>query len=268
MMPQIGIMQGRLSPPQDGRFQFSPKNWQAEFLLAKELGFGSIEWIFEDDNTEINPIFDYKIRKEIQNLSRQHNVEINSLCADYFINHDLLTIDNILFLKVLMLVAKSSGIKTIVLPFLEGSDIKSRKQEKKVIKNISTVSGICHSYGIKLALETELDAKNLKMFIKEFDSPYVGVCYDLGNTASYGHNSPWDIRLLGDLIFEVHVKDRKVGSSQSVYLGEGDVDFDGCFKALKNIGFNGPMILQANRGEDYLADAKRQLEFVKAKWRK
>lgn len=270
MTPEIGIMQGRLSPPQDGRFQFSPKNWQAEFSLAKELGFDSIEWIYDEwefNPREFNPILDYHCRDEIQKLISRYNIGIHSICADYFVNGDLLSADTApaLLLSALIHVARSFRIKTIVLPFLEGSDIKSRKQEKKVIKNISTVSGICHSYGVKLALETELDAKNLKMFIKEFDSSYVGVCYDLGNTASYGHNSLWDIRLLGDLIFEVHIKDRKIGSSQSVYLGEGDVDFDGCFRALKSIGFNGPMILQANRGENYIGDAKRQLEFVKTK---
>ncbi len=274
MTPQIGIMQGRLSPSQDGRFQFFPKNWQAEFSLAKKLGFDLIEWIYEEENWQIhwgfNPILDREWREEIRKLSSRYSVGVHSMCADYFMSDNwLLSTNNnsIWVLSALVFVARVLGIKVIVLPFLEKSAIKNRKQETKVIENINAVLGICNLYDVRLALETELDAINLKRFIKEFNSPYVGVCYDLGNTVSYGHNSPWDIRFLGALIFEVHIKDRKVGSSQSVYLGEGDVDFYGCFRALKSIGFNGSMILQANRGEYYIDDAKRQLDFVKTKWR-
>ena len=274
MIPQIGIMQGRLSPPQDGRFQFFPRNWQAEFPLAKQLGFDLIEWIYDEGDWHprwgFNPIIDREWREEIRNLSFTHNVGVHSICADYFMNGGFSrsTDNQVSILNALIFIARSLKIKIIVLPFLEMMAIKNWKKETEVIKNIGSVLDLCNLYGVKLALETELDGKNIKRFIKKFNSPHVGVCYDLGNTVSYGHNSPWDIRLLGDLIFEVHIKDRKIGSDKSVNLGEGDVDFNGCFKALKNIGFNGPMILQANRSDvDYLDDAKRQLDFVKTKWR-
>ena len=274
MTPEIGIMQGRLSPPQDGRFQFFPRNWQAEFPLAKQLGFDLIEWIYDEGDWHprwgFNPIIDREWREEIRNLSFTYNVGVHSICADYFMNGGFSrsTDNQISILNALIFIARSLKIKIIVLPFLEKVTIKNRKQKKEVIENIRAVLGLCHLYGVKLALETELDAVSLRHFIRMFQSPCVGVCYDLGNTASYGHDLPKDIGFLGDMIFEVHIKDRKIGSAKSVNLGEGDVDFNGCFKALKNIGFNGPMILQANRSDVYyLDDAKRQLDFVKTKWR-
>ncbi|MBI2446475.1 MAG: sugar phosphate isomerase/epimerase [Parcubacteria group bacterium] len=274
MIPEIGIMQGRLSPPQNGRFQFFPKDWQAEFSQAQQLGFDSIEWVYDEDNWNLrwgfNPILDREGREKIKKLSFWYNVGVRSICADYFINGGLSGFGDskVSMLIALIFVARALRIKTIVLPFLEKATIKNRKQKKQIIKNINSALGLCCLYDVKLALETELDGPDLKRFIQKFNSPYVGVCYDLGNTVSYGHNSPWDIRLLDDLIFEVHIKDRKIGSNKSVNLGEGDVDFDGCFKALKSISFNGPMILQANRSDVYyLDDAKRQLDFVKTKWR-
>ena len=274
MTPQIGIMQGRLSPSQDGRFQFFPKNWQAEFSLAKELGFSSIEWIYDENpdirrpHWEFNPILNRECREEIHNLSRRHSVKINSICADYFMSNGFSTdVGSDIVLRTLIFAAKSIQVKTIVLPFLENATIKNNRLKKEIIKSISDVLGLCKLYGVKLALETDLGANDIRIFIRQFKSPYVGVCYDLGNATSYGHDLPKDIGFLGALIFEVHIKDRKVGSSQSVYLGEGDVDFYGCFRALKSIGFNGSMILQANRGEYYIDDAKRQLDFVKTKWR-
>lgn len=276
MTPKIGIMQGRLSPPQDGLFQFSPQNWQAEFPLAKRLGFDSIEWIYDAGgwcpshwDGALDPILKQKCREEIRKLSSTHNVGVNSICADYFMNGGFRrsSDDQVSILNILIFIAMSLKIKIIVLPFLEKSTLNDRKQKTKATEMISKVLEACDYCGVKLALETELDGKNLKRFIKKFNSPHVGVCYDLGNTASYGHDSPRDINMLGNLIFEVHIKDRKIGSAKSVNLGAGDVNFKGCFRALKNIGFNGPMILQANRSDvSYLDDAQRQLDFVRTKW--
>ena len=238
------------------------------------MGCDWIEWIYDEDNWDIrwgfNPVLDREWRDEIRNISSKHGVGIHSMCVDYFMNSGFLRPNDnqVYILNALVFVARALGIKNIVLPFLEKATIKNRKQKKEVIENVSSVLDLCHLFGVKLALETELDAVNLRHFIRAFQSPYVGICYDLGNTVSYGHDSPKDIGFLGDLIFEVHIKDRKIGSAKSINLGEGDVDFDGCFRALKSIGFNGPMILQANRSDVYyLDDAKRQLDFVRTKWR-
>ena len=39
-----GIMQGRLSPPEDGRFQSFPRNsWREEFRRAHEAGSGDTD---------------------------------------------------------------------------------------------------------------------------------------------------------------------------------------------------------------------------------
>ena len=47
-MKKIGIMQGRLLPRYKGRYQAHPVNyWQAEFYIAKEMGFDQIEFILD-----------------------------------------------------------------------------------------------------------------------------------------------------------------------------------------------------------------------------
>jgi L-ribulose-5-phosphate 3-epimerase len=44
MPHRYGIMQGRLSPPEDGRFQSFPRNsWREEFPRAREAGLDYIE---------------------------------------------------------------------------------------------------------------------------------------------------------------------------------------------------------------------------------
>ena len=48
MNNKIGIMSGRLSSPIDNNIQQFPLNsWKNEFVKANELGFDSIEWIYD-----------------------------------------------------------------------------------------------------------------------------------------------------------------------------------------------------------------------------
>ena len=57
-MFRLGIIQGRLSPMEDGRIQsFPAKNWRNEFDIAADCGFEIMEWVVDVDHPELNPIF-------------------------------------------------------------------------------------------------------------------------------------------------------------------------------------------------------------------
>jgi len=54
---RIGIMQGRLTPPLDGRFQCFPRDaWADEFPRAAECGLACIEWIYDAFGADANPL--------------------------------------------------------------------------------------------------------------------------------------------------------------------------------------------------------------------
>ena len=58
MVNKIGIMQGRLSKQKGIRIQEFPRDtWEQEFEKAKDIGFDTIEWIFDSKD---NPMLDDK----------------------------------------------------------------------------------------------------------------------------------------------------------------------------------------------------------------
>ena len=84
-MTKIGIMQGRLVPKYNNRYQAFPVGyWQSEFYIAKELGFTHIEWILDFNDANKNPILSPEGRQEIIALSNETGVSVRSVCADYF----------------------------------------------------------------------------------------------------------------------------------------------------------------------------------------
>ena len=56
-MSRIAIIQGRLVPPEDGRFQCFPRNrWRDEFAHAAAAGLDAIEWIYDLHGADMNPL--------------------------------------------------------------------------------------------------------------------------------------------------------------------------------------------------------------------
>ena len=54
---KIGIVQGRLSESPINRLQFFPKDYEAEFPIAKKIGFDYIEFFSERKFNKNNPIW-------------------------------------------------------------------------------------------------------------------------------------------------------------------------------------------------------------------
>ena len=89
MNNKIGIMCGRLSPPINNNIQqFSFNSWKNEFKKANELGFDSIEWIYDLNNN--NPILNNL--DELKIFSVKNDIKIDSVCADYFMEKKLFNV--------------------------------------------------------------------------------------------------------------------------------------------------------------------------------
>ena len=262
----IGILQGRLSPSEDGRFQFSPKVWEPEFEKARELRFTAIEWLFDFVGFVENAIISRQGREVITQVSQKTGVTVNSICADYYMKYQFTGADasaSIQMLRTLIDAAVMTKEKLILIPLLEGNAPKNDAERGEAVSRIREVLPYLEERNVRIGFETEMSRKELLNFLDAFQSDAVGIYYDIGNATSYGFDVPGDIRFFGKRIFGVHAKDRKRGSTQSVLLGTGDAPYKEAIQALTEIGFGGTIIMQAWRGDDFLADAKHQLLFLR-----
>ena len=259
-------MQGRLSPSSDGRLQFFPKDWLAEFALAKELGFNHLQWFLDRDLPNFDPINNlWGQTDELKKIDQARAIlPISSIdCGTYGLFGPEAKIALRDFPKLFSAASGRLSTKVISLALLERNAPKSETEKREAGQTITTLADLAAPFGLRLALETEMPAPELITFIDSLKAENVGVNYDLGNTTSYGFDCPAEILTLGKRIFEVHFKDRKIGQTQSLLLGSGDVKWSESFRALRTIGYTGAYTLQAWRGKDYLNDAVTQLTFVK-----
>lgn len=265
-MYKIGIIQGRLSPSPNNRFQFFPSDWEAEFLLAKEMGFDHIAWFLDRDIPGFDPVNDIWLNSEvIQRIDKSRQIiPISSVDAGRYPTCGPARQDTISqFKKLLPVLIPRLSTGVVNIPLLEDHAPKTPAEKLESIDTLKQILAVAKSVGGRIGIETEMPVAELKEFIDGFNDNSIGVCYDTGNCASYGFDCAKDIEELGSRIFEVHLKDRKSGSTQSLTLGTGDANFKECFATLDSIGYCGIFTLQAWRGEDYLADASAQLSFIR-----
>ena len=265
--PGIGIMQGRLLPPSKGRLQGFPESrWRDEFDLAARIGFNSIEWIYEAVTEQRNPIAAGSLR-DIQEAVDATGVRVPSICADYFMDRPWVKADpqlrSELSSKLVWLVecAALLGADYIDLPFLDSSSLGDMEQFEEVYRFLEPALDVALARNVLVCLETDLGPANVRNLIECVSHPAVGVCYDVGNSASVGYDIGEEFEAYGDFIRTVHIKDRLRGGG-TVPLGSGAADFVEMSDRLEKWNYRGPLVLQAAREDDHLQAAMRSLEFV------
>jgi hexulose-6-phosphate isomerase len=267
-MNLIGIMQGRLSPPVSYRLQAFPwASWQQEFQYAQDCQIDLIEWLFEAELYEQNPIWQAEGIRSIQQHIARTGTRVMTCCADYFMPHPFFRVteaerqESIRVLVQLIQNTAQVGVRTILVPVLEVCEIRSPIEKEQLLDSLQEPLRTAAQEGISLGLETELPASEYLSLVEEGGSPNLGVYYDTGNNAAQGHDITADAKILASHLVGIHVKDRKL-DGPTVLLGEGAADFDGFFKTVITSGYQNPVILQTAFGPDYLCIARRHRQYV------
>jgi len=265
MSINVGVMQGRLSTSIHNSIQTFPKNsWVQEFELAQKIGLDSIEWIF--DTYEKNPIMEKKFN-EINDLISKYQININSICADYFMVNKLFNESeinikkNLEVLKQLAINCKEIGVKIIEIPLVDNSSLKSEKNKNELVNNLEKILQEINDLELTVTLETDLAPMEFVDLLNRFENNKVFANYDTGNSASLGFNVNEELEILRNKIKNIHLKDRLLNGG-TVSFGSGNVNFNEFFAMLKKINYSGDLIIQGAR-EKEISPEQNCLKYLK-----
>lgn len=91
-------------------------------------------------------------------------------------------------------------------------------------------------------------ADRLAEFIDEFNSPWVGVQFDIGNHWKYGDPAAW-IRTLDHRIKKLDIKGFSRETGKFTKITEGDIDWPAVERALREIKFTGWLAAEVGGGD-------------------
>jgi L-ribulose-5-phosphate 3-epimerase len=278
MPHNYGIMQGRLAPPEDGRFQSFPRrSWREELPRAREAGLDYIEWIHDEYGRTANPIFSEAGLAELDGLKHQYGIATPALCGDWFMDFPLIRCtaeeraQREQHLHQLIPIAARIGASRIVLPFVDQSKITTEDEKQAVIDVLERTLPIAQSHHVELHLEADFNPTDFASFLARIEHPSLSVNWDSGNSSGLGYIASEEFAAYGHRIGSVHIKDRYKkpgGGVETRPLGTGSANFEDVFKAIRSIDYRGGVTLQVARGRDNdeVNFIKGQLAFVKRYW--
>jgi hexulose-6-phosphate isomerase len=108
----------------------------------------------------------------------------------------------------------------------------------------------------------EQTAERFVKFIDSFQSPWVGMYYDIGNHWKYGQPGDW-IRAFGPRCVKLDVKGFSRAKNGFTEITEGDLPWDQVRKALEEIGFSGWATAEVGGGGlERLTQVREQMQKV------
>ena len=139
-------MQGRLLPKYKGRYQAHPVGyWHNEFAIAANLKLDCIEFIFDFNHFELNPLYTKfginKIREQID----QTGIGVKSVCADYLMeapfhsdNSSIVNSSQKVIINLLHNLALLE-VTDLVIPCVDQSSLRDQDNLDRFINNIKPI---------------------------------------------------------------------------------------------------------------------------------
>ena len=233
-------------------------------------------------------------KAEYKKLLKENNLVISALCGDmgghgFEIEED--NAERVEKTKKIIDLAEEFGTTTITTHIGVIPEDKSTAKYKAMLKALTECGLYAKSKGITLAIETGPEiAPTLLAFLQDTKGG-VGVNLDPANFVMVTGQDPVEaVYMLKDYIVHTHVKDGKMlKKTDPVYIydlfakggiealnaaselfletpiGEGSVDFDKYFGALKEIGYDGFLTIERETGDDPSSDIKLAVDYIAKK---
>lgn len=271
----LGIMQGRLSPPEEGRFQSFPRrSWREEFARAREAGLSYIEWIHDEYGRSGNPIFREEGLAELDALKCEYGIATPALCCDWLMDFPVVRCsaqereERERHLHELLPIAERMGAKRMVLPFVDHARMTTSEEQAFVLDLLRRLLKGAEMHGVELHLEADLAPMAFAEFLSRVEHPMLKVNWDSGNSSGLGYVASEEFAAYGKRVGSVHIKDRyrkPAGGVETRPLGTGSADFDDVFEAIRSVDYCGGLTLQVARGADgdEVGFIRSQIEFLK-----
>lgn len=232
-------------------------SWVEKLELARSSGFDCVEMSIDGTDERLCRLYDNgKTIREVNEAVKATGVPFYTMALTANRAFPLGSEDEKIRSKGLELVERAiefsseTGIKLVHLAGYDDHGEKCNERTNELFhESAFKIAGMAKGTDVRLAIET-MDTPymgsctNIVKLLKEVGSDKLGCYADTGNLTALGHNAGDEIREGGEYIYGVHVKDATPGVMRDVVFGEGIVDFDLCFKAFEDIGYQGVFIAE------------------------
>jgi L-ribulose-5-phosphate 3-epimerase len=232
-----------------------PGSVMEKFKLAKEAGFEGVE------------AMSHMNQDEVLRAKEETGLIIPSVCCSTHWDKTLTDPDPAVREKGLEGVkqalrdAKKYGATSVLtVPGVVSKNVSYADAYTRSQEQIRKALPLAEELQVKMAIENVwnkflLSPLEAARYVDEFNSPWVGWHFDVGNVLTYGWPEQW-IHILGKRIAKLHIKEFSVdkqnkqgpGSGFGVEFLKGSNDWHAIMKALDDVGYEGWGIAEQGGG--------------------
>ncbi|MBL9118113.1 MAG: sugar phosphate isomerase/epimerase [Verrucomicrobiaceae bacterium] len=177
-------------------------------------------------------------------------------------------------LKTALQDTRAVGGHSVLLVVGKGEDGPEKEIWERSVENIKKAVPLAAELGVQIVIENvwnqflynhdggaDQNAEKFVKYVDEFNSPWVGMQFDIGNHWKYGSMGDW-IRQLGNKrVLKLDVKGFSRKDDKFTPIGQGDIDYADVRKALHEINFHGWLAAEVAGGDlDYLKGVAREMD--------
>ncbi len=248
-----------------GAMQYLLGTQEQLFETAAAMGLDGVEMGYG----EASDLTTNADRRRVTRIQAEANgVEIPSLCIGCLNNGGFSSDDAAVRQRALDLVSGSLdaavelGARVILVPFFFAGSPQSDAEVQRIVEHFREVAPAAEAKGLTLAYEGDLPADRMLALLDNVGSAALKCYYDLGNALWLGYDPLVEIRQLGSAIAQVHIKEFYDKLSDRL-LGEGKVPLPECCDALREIGFDGYLVLETGTFRDPMTNTPAQLAYLR-----
>ncbi len=166
--------------------------------------------------------------------------------------------------------AAAVGAPVLLVPFFGKNMIDLEADLHKACNALSELVDSAEQAGVIIGVESTINFNQQHYMLEDLGATgWVRSYLDTGNALARKLDLPTGIRdLATEAIAGIHFKDVRVKEGQkadsNIKLGEGDVDFGACVRAMEAIGYDRWVILETASLDDPVATAKANLDFARS----
>jgi hexulose-6-phosphate isomerase len=132
---------------------------------------------------------------------------------------------------------------------VDNGALDNAHQEDILVEFLLSNADFFRALRLRIIFESDFMPKEVSRFIDQLPVDIFGINYDIGNSAALGYLPEEEFACYGARIVNVHIKDRILGGT-TVPLGTGNADFSTVFRLLREVSYNGNLIMQTARASD------------------
>lgn len=242
--------------------------WPNLCQVAGELGFDGVELGVGADYAE-TMLWSQEGQRELKALADDAGVPIASVCVHAFWQISFSSDDEEVRKQASQMAREAAqaaaavGAEVLLFPITVAEGVSPEKGKQRWIEGIAGCAQAAVDHGLIFALENvgrsyATTGPPLAETVDAVDSPGVKAYFDPGNSLSLGGDPIADVATLGDRIAQVHIKD-----PGGQLLAEGNLDLPAVVGALKEVDYDGWLVLETPATDDPKAAGKHNLEYLR-----